>query len=71
VVGDDLASAVFTLAAAVGDREVRLDRAQGIGAAIYDLANLAITDTVTQADVHLGLQSRCDLTMRYPKYKCE
>jgi hypothetical protein len=70
VVGDDLAGAVFALAATVGDRQVGLDRAQGIGAAIYDLANLTITDTVTQADVHLW-RFRRDLTMRYPKYKCE
>jgi hypothetical protein len=58
VVVDDLAGAVFTLAAAIGHGQVGLDSAQRIRATIYDLANLAITDSVTQADVHLAQSIR-------------
>ena len=55
VVVDDFAGAVFALTAAVGDRKVRLDRVQRVGAAIHDFANLAIADPIAEADVHLRL----------------
>jgi hypothetical protein len=64
MVVDDLACAVFALTAAIGHWQVRLDRTQRVRAAIHDLANLAITDSVTQADVHLA-QSIRNPTMGY------
>jgi hypothetical protein len=70
VIVDNLAGAVFALSTAVGYREVSLDRTQGVGAAIHDFTDLAIADSVTQADVHLA-KSHPVLTMGSSKYKCE
>jgi hypothetical protein len=70
VVVDDLACAVFALTAAIGHRQVCLHRTQGVRTTIHNFADLAITDSVTQADVHLA-QSIRNPTMGYPKYKCE
>ena len=55
MVVDDLAGAVFALAAAVRYRQVGLDGVQRIGATIHNFANLAIADPIAEADVHLRL----------------
>ena len=43
---------IFASAAAAGDRQLQLHFVQRTGAAIYDFADLAITDGITEADVH-------------------
>jgi uncharacterized membrane protein len=56
MVVDDFAGAVFALAAAVRDRQVSLDGVQRIGATIHNFANLAIADSIAEADVHSSAQ---------------
>jgi hypothetical protein len=54
---DDLAGRVFAPAAAARDGELALNLVERVGAAIHDLADLAITDGMADADVH-GSQDR-------------
>ena len=49
---DDFARRVFAAAAAARDRQVGLDFAKRLGSAVYDLADLAIANGSTNADVH-------------------
>lgn len=44
---------ILATAAAAGDRQVPLHLGQGIRTAIDDLADLAIADGMTQANVHV------------------
>lgn len=65
---DDFLRGVFAAATAVGDGEIALDFRQRAGAAIHDFANLTITDSVTETDVH-GESSPAKMGLS--KYKCE
>ena len=49
---DHLFGDIFTAAAATGDGQVSLNFVQRRGPAIHDVADLAITDGMTNADVH-------------------
>lgn len=51
---DEFSCGVFAATAAAGDRQVRLDLAKGLGAAIDYLADLAIANSSADAHVHRG-----------------